>query len=365
MNKQTKIKFFLIYLLLLIGSIGIATALGMMFFRLHIPETNTVVIYIFSVVLSTSFIKKYAYLYGVVAAIASTVAYNVFFTEPYYNISVHNPTYLITFFTMIVISIIIGTLTTRVRVNAERVKEKEFEVVQERYRANLLRAISHDLRTPLARIIGNSEMLMDLVNEDKMHEITEGIHKDANWLHALVENILSLTRLQDGKFELDKKPELVEELVGVSVSLIEKRETGHEICVEIPSKPVWVSVDVHLIRQVLVNLLENAVKHTQVGEEILVKVDVSKNGEDVIFSVIDRGDGLSEQDREKIFQMFYTNSAGDSETQKGIGLGLVICETIVKAHGGAIWGDNRKDTKGAVFTFTLPCREEDYNANAE
>lgn len=351
------------YTLVLISSVGVGTIIGAIFFRLHIPETNIVVVYIFFVVLSTSFIERYAYAYGVVAAISSTCAFNFFFTQPYYDIAVYDPTYLITFLVMIVISIIIGTLTTRVRVNAERVKEKEFEVVQERYRANLLRAISHDLRTPLAGIIGNSEMLMAMIEkQDIKYEIAEGIHKDADWLHSLVENILSLTRLQNGQIHLNKQPELVEELVGAVVSLIENRATGHEIRVEIPPEPIWVLLDAHLIGQVLVNLLDNAVKHTQVGEEILIKVEKSEKREELIFIVADQGEGMTEEDRKKIFQMFYTNCKGDSGTHKGVGLGLVICETIVKAHGGKIWGDNRTDTKGAVFIFTLPWKEKDQYA---
>lgn len=359
MRQQMKWKIFLMYALLLIGSVGTGTIIGGVFSRLQVPETNTVVVYIFFVVLSTSFVEKYAYAYGVVAAVLSTLAYNFFFTEPYYDISVNDPTYLITFMVMIVISIIIGTLTTRVRINAERVKQKEFEVVQERYRANLLRAISHDLRTPLAGIMGNSEMLMGMIEKkDVKFGIAEGIHRDADWLYSLVENILSLTRLQNGQFCLDKQPELAEELVGAAVSKIEMRSARHEIRVEIPSEPIWVSVDAYLVDQVLVNLLDNAVKNTREEDEILVKVEKSEKTGEVIFIVADRGKGLSEGDREKIFQMFYINCKNDSGTDKGVGLGLVICETIVKAHGGRIWGDNRRDGRGAVFTFTIPWKEE-------
>lgn len=344
--------------MLLVCSVGAGTIIGEIFFCIHVPETNTVIVYIFFVVLSTSLVEKHAYQYGLVAAIASTVAYNIFFTEPYFNISVDDPTYFITFLIMIIISIVIASLTTRVRINAERIKQKELEVLQERYRANLLRAISHDLRTPLAGIIGNSEMLMRMIEkEDVKYKIAEGIHKDADWLHSLVENILSLSRLQNAEIYLDKHFELVEEIVGAAVGQIEKRAAGYEICVEIPEEPISILMDVHLIEQVLINLLDNAVKHTPVGEEILIKVEKSEKKGAVIFIVADRGDGLSNEDRKNIFQMFYTNSKGDSSVQKGVGLGLVICETIVKAHGGKIWGDNREDGKGAVFTFTLPWKE--------
>lgn len=243
----------------------------------------------------------------------------------------------------------------RLRVMKERIRTRE-EANQERYRGNLLRAISHDLRTPLAGIMGTSEMIMDMTDKaDTRFGLAEGIYKDADWLHSLVENILSLTRLQDGHLTLNKQPEAVEEVIGAAVLAISKRAPEREIAVQIPDDLLMVPMDARLIGQVLVNLLDNAVKHTQPGEEI--SVTVSKNNDFAVFTVADRGTGIPEQDLPHVFQMFYTTEGKGPDAKRGIGLGLAICESIVTAHGGIIRAQNRTDGKGAEFTFTLPLKE--------
>ncbi|MBO5169222.1 MAG: DUF4118 domain-containing protein [Oscillospiraceae bacterium] len=245
----------------------------------------------------------------------------------------------------------------RLRVMKERIRTRE-EANQERYRGNLLRAISHDLRTPLAGIMGTSEMIMDMTEKnDARFSLAEGIYKDADWLHSLVENILSLTRLQDGRLTLNKQPEAVEEVIGAVVLAISKRAPEREIAVQIPDDLLMVPMDARLIGQVLVNLLDNAVKHTQPGEEI--SVTVSKDNDFAVFTVADRGTGIPEQDLPHVFQMFYTTEGKGPDAKRGIGLGLAICESIVTAHGGTIRARNREDGTGAEFTFTLPLKEGD------
>ena len=243
----------------------------------------------------------------------------------------------------------------RLRVMKERIRTRE-EANQERYRGNLLRAISHDLRTPLAGIMGTSEMIMDMTGkDDPRFSLAKGIYKDADWLHSLVENILSLTRLQDGRLTLNKQPEAVEEVIGAAVLTIGKRAPEREIAVQIPDDLLMVPMDARLIGQVLVNLLDNAIKHTQPGEEI--SVAVSKDNDFAVFTVADRGTGIPEQDLPHVFQMFYTTEGKGPDAKRGIGLGLAICESIVTAHGGSIHAQNRTDGKGAEFTFTLPLKE--------
>lgn len=239
----------------------------------------------------------------------------------------------------------------------EQAKSRE-EAVKERYRGDLLRAISHDLRTPLSVIMGNSEILMGMSKEeDPRYDLAKDIYEDADWLHGLVENILSLTRFQNHQFTLKKEPEAVEEVVGAALVVMEKRKTGHEIDVEIPENLVLVPMDARLITQVLVNLLDNAVKHTKENEEIKVKVSVKEEENQVEFSVIDGGTGISKEALSKIFTMFYTTSNQELFPKKGIGIGLPICKSIIKAHGGKIWAENRSH-KGAEFTFTLPLEDD-------
>ncbi len=238
----------------------------------------------------------------------------------------------------------------------QRIRLKE-EAVQERYRGNLLRAISHDLRTPLSGIMGTSEMLMDMTQkEDSRYGLVKGIHQDAQWLHSLVENILNLTRLQDGKLTLRKQTEAAEEVVGSAVSHILRRFPKREITVSVPDELLLVPMDARLIEQVLINLLDNAVKHTLPGENISVFVTADKINHCAVFSVSDSGKGIAPADLPNLFQTFYTSGHKRADSQQGIGLGLPICDAIVKAHGGSIEVHNHTDGPGAKFVFTLPWR---------
>ncbi|WP_367566409.1 ATP-binding protein [Lacrimispora sp.] len=242
----------------------------------------------------------------------------------------------------------------RFRSAQQRIKLRE-ETEQERYRSNLLHSISHDLRTPLSGILGTTEMLLDMTGEgDQRRPLIEGIGRDAGWLYSLVENILSLTRLQSGKLVVDKQIEAVEEVLAGALGQISRRYPQYDIAVCAPDEPFWVPMDVKLISQVLINLLDNAVKHTQPSGEISISVIEDKMNHQAVFSVRDNGLGIREKDLPHIFQMFYTSPPPHSAVRPGIGLGLSICETIVKAHGGTITAKNCANVSGAEFTFTLP-----------
>lgn len=241
----------------------------------------------------------------------------------------------------------------------QRIKLRD-ETIQERSRGNLLRAISHDLRTPLSGIIGTSEMLMGMTkSDDPRYSLAEGIYKDADWLHSLVENILNLTRLQDGKLVIEKQLEAVEEVVGGSVNRIAQRSPDSEIAVSVPSDLMLVPMDAKLIEQVLINLLDNAVKNSPKANEISVTVSKDEDNRLAVFSVKDMGTGIAESDLPHIFQIFYTARSKTTDSRQGIGLGLSICEAIIKAHGGNIEAHNRTDGPGAEFVFSLPLEVTD------
>ena len=234
----------------------------------------------------------------------------------------------------------------RIRTNAE----------QEKYRSNLLRSISHDLRTPLSGIIGTSEILMDISKDDeKKFNLSKEINESAEWLHSLVENILNLTRIQEGRLTMNKTIESIEDIIGVSVSIIEKRYNNRLIEVQLSEKPLFVEIDAKLINQVLVNLLDNAVKHTKENETIGIKILEDNSNIQVI--VYDEGTGISNDDLPNIFQSFYTTSKESADKEKGVGLGLAICESVIKAHNGTITAKNR-NKKGAEFIITLPIKGE-------
>ena len=231
--------------------------------------------------------------------------------------------------------------------------ELQQENERERYRSNLLRAISHDLRTPLSGIMGTGEMIMGMSEAaDPRYELAREIIEDADWLHSLMENILNLTKLEDNRYYLKKQPEAVEEIIAVTLERFEKRApAGRELVVNIPDELILVPVDAKLIVQVLINLIDNSLKHTTHQQEISLSVE--KQGEYACFTVADRGTGIAQEDLPHIFQMYYTSAGSSADSKKGMGLGLAICDAVVKAHGGTITAANRADG-GAIFTFTLP-----------
>lgn len=239
----------------------------------------------------------------------------------------------------------------RFRSLREQARSRE-QMEQERYRGNLLRAISHDIRTPLSGIMGSCEMLMGMTEQqDPRYTIVHGVYEDADWLHSLVENILNLTRLQDGRLILEKQTEAMEEVIGSAIQLTEKRAPDREISVSMPDTLLMVPMDARLIHQVLMNLLDNAMAHSERGTPIAITV--KEQNKTVSVSVADNGSGIPESNLEKVFQMFYTTRHSCPDTQRGMGLGLAICQSIIEAHGGTIKAENRQGG-GAVFTFTLP-----------
>jgi two-component system, OmpR family, sensor histidine kinase KdpD len=248
----------------------------------------------------------------------------------------------------------VGMAMDRLRALDQQMKSHE-EIVQERYRGDLLRAISHDLRTPLTGIMGTSEMLMDMSeSDDPRHSLAFAIYQDANWLHSLVENILSLTRLQEGKLTITKQLEPFEEVLGGAVEYFTKHYPGHEVEVSVPNEVLMVPMDIRLIRQVLINLLDNAAKHTLEEGEISVLVSKEEKTKKAVIIVRDSGCGISKEDLPNIFETFYTSSTRIADAKHGIGLGLTICDAIIKAHGGTIKARNRIDKNGAEFIVTLP-----------
>ncbi|MGI6169684.1 MAG: sensor histidine kinase [Christensenellales bacterium] len=245
----------------------------------------------------------------------------------------------------------------RFRSVQERIRARE-EIQQERYRSNLLRSISHDLRTPLSGILGATERLTNMTNkEDRQYEIVKGIENDAQWLYSLVENVLSLTRLQDGKLLLNKQLEAAEEILGGAVGYLSRRYPEYDIEAKAPDELLLVPMDAKLINQVLINMIENAVKYTPSPGEISLSVRRDEELNQAVFTIRDTGHGMSPSDLPHIFQIFYTAHSGHTDARLGIGLGLAICESIIKAHGGTIMAQNRMDRSGAEFIFTLPLEE--------
>ena len=232
---------------------------------------------------------------------------------------------------------------------------------KEKMRSNLLRAISHDLRTPLTCISGSSDTILetgDALDKKTRDQLLTDIKEESQWLIRMVENILSVTRIKDGTATVSKAPEAAEEVVAEAISRIRKRFPERKINVKVPEELLLVPMDGTLIEQVLINLLENAVKHSMDDTE--VDIIVRKAGNEAVFEVLDSGEGISEQDMPYVFESYAPERKRSSDSMRGMGVGLSICMSIIKSHNGKMEAANRKEG-GAVFQFTLPIPEDHQN----
>ncbi len=243
--------------------------------------------------------------------------------------------------------------------NEKNAREKEAAAVlaeNERLRANLLRSISHDLRTPLMSITGNAGTLMTnekRYSEETRHRLYSDIYEDSLWLTNLVENLLASTRLEGGAANLRLTGELIEDIFAEAVAHVRPDE-GHTVTVEPISEILMVRADSRLIVQVLVNLIGNALKYTPSGST--VRLSAKRQGDEAVISVADDGPGIPPREKEQVFDMFFVGSNAPSAGRKSLGLGLALCRTIVNTHGGRIWVEDNSP-HGAVFSFTLPIEE--------
>ncbi len=244
--------------------------------------------------------------------------------------------------------------------NSRNTKEKEAAKLQaenEKLRANLLRSISHDLRTPLTSISGNAGMLLsDLEKLDSktIRQMCGDIYDDSAWLTNLVENLLAVTKIEEGRMMLQKQPHLVEEIVTEALQHISRKQTEHTVTVHHENELLLARCDARLIIQVIINLVDNAIKYTPAGSHITITT--KQNEQQTEISVADNGAGIPDSEKEKIFQMFYSGSNPIADCRRSLGLGLSLCKSIITAHGGEITVSDNTPV-GTIFTFTIPSGE--------
>ena len=241
--------------------------------------------------------------------------------------------------------------------NAREKEEAKLLAENEKLRSNLLRSISHDLRTPLTAISGNAGILLsdsESLPPETRNQMYSDIYDDAAWLYNLVENLLAVTRIEEGRMKLNTQPQLVEEMVSEALQHISRKRSEHNIAVHHQDELLLAKCDARLIVQVIINLVDNAIKYTPVGSHI----EIATRGDNgcAVVTVADDGPGISDDEKERIFQMFYTGSNPIADSRRSLGLGLVLCKSIIAAHGGVISvADNQP--KGTIFTFTVPSGE--------
>lgn len=336
----------------------ISTVIAAIFSKL-VPDSlvNISLIYILCLIV----ISRYTtgYIYGIIASIFCVVFVNYCFTYPYFEINFTLTGYPITFLAMLSISTITSTTTSHMIKQSQILAEREKQLMEadkEKMRANLLRAVSHDLRTPLTSITGAlSSYMYDAsgYTDDEKEMLIHNIYDDANWLLTMVENLLSVTRIQNDSTNLKKSLEAVEEVISESVSRLQKRIPDIDICVHIPDELIELPMDAMLIEQVIMNFLENAYMHSASCKPI--ELTVTQNDKEVSFHVRDYGVGIDKDKIESLFDGIPSTQALTADSKKGMGIGLSICKTIILAHHGNISAQNHKN--GAEFIFSLPRKE--------
>ena len=330
-----------------------ATTCSALFLFIGGNRTNVGIVFMLAVMLTARYTD--GYVPGIVASIFGVICVNYVFTYPFMELDFTLDGYPVTFIAMLLISGITSTTTTHLKEQNHILMEAEKETM----RANLLRAVSHDLRTPLTGIIGASSAYLenrDHMTEDEKTVMVSNINEDANWLLNMVENLLSVTRIRDTETQVTKSSEPLEEVASEAVQRFHKRLPDATVHVTVPDEFIMVPMDATLIEQVIINLLENAVYHSHSDEPIDFNITVHDGL--AWFDITDHGTGIPPERLDTLFDGYTPspNSSGDSH--KGMGIGLSICKTIITAHGGTITATNEK--QGARFTFTLPLGEDIY-----
>ena len=329
-------------------------ALNMLLQSLFQTYTMTPMIFVLGVFL-VSF-RTQGYFWGIAASLISVLAVNWAFTYPYWAFDLISPECISSAMVMLIVSTMTGALTTRLK-QQEKVKA---EAEKERMRGNLLRAVSHDLRTPLTSIYGACSVMIenhDTLPADKQLKLLQDVQTDAKWLNRMVENLLSVTRVDTDKVRLTKHSVVLEELIDALLVKFRKHYPNQQVLVEIPEEFVAIPMDPMLIEQVLMNLLENAVFHAKGMEHLWLKVELQQDV--AVFTVADDGCGIPTERMPRLFRGVADREGSMDSGRNNMGIGLSVCSTIVKAHGGEIRATNRPGG-GAEFSFGLKMEENDY-----
>ena len=302
--------------------------------------------------------RTQGYFWGVTTSIISVLLVNYTFTYPYWAFDMTSPECIFPAVVMLIVAIMTGALTTKLKVQEKMKAEMEME----RMRANLLRAVSHDLRTPLTSIYGATSTIIenfDALTLEQRLNLTQGVREDAQWLIRMVENLLSVTRIDNGDVSIRTVPTVLEELIDAVILKFRKHFPDQQVTVRIPEEFIVIPMDAMLIQQVLVNMLENSVSHAVGMTELILVVEKKENK--AVFSVMDNGCGIPAERLKNLFAGFLHTGSEERPTdgtRHNMGIGLSVCSAIVKAHGGEVYAKNRPEG-GAVFSFSLETEDSD------
>lgn len=327
------------------------------YFIQFVFKTDTLVPTVFVLGVFFVSLQTEGYVWGVLASLVGVMLVNFAFTAPYFEIDFITPVNIFAAMVMLVIAIMTSTLTTQVK-QQEKIKA---ESENERMRGNLLRAVSHDLRTPLTSIYGATSLIMDnydSISKEKQIKLLGEIHEDSQWLIRMVENLLSVTRIDDSVAKIAKSPVVLDELLDSVIVKFNKHYPNQKVQLSVPNEFVSIPMDAILIQQVLMNIMENAIMHAEGMTELELSVMIEENK--AIFEVKDNGCGIPEDRLPYIFTGYLDRdiSVPTDGSRNNMGIGLSVCSTIIKAHGGTIYAQNRPEG-GALFGFSLDMEDAD------
>lgn len=338
-------------------------------------ENNSALVFVLAVALIS--LLTSGYFYGIAASIVGALCINIFFMAPYAKFSLSRTGYPVAMLSMVAISCVVCALTTRVKkqaieaVRREKATKELYEMNEklnaekaaiqlqsdrEAIRSNILRAVSHDLRTPLTAISGTASVLLSSPEvSPKNISMLNDIKQDADYLIVMVENLLSVTRIQDGTLPLKKREEMLEEVAGDALLATRRRFPDYQVELELSEDILYLPMDPLLVKQVMVNLLENAIRHS--GDREHIRLRLFRQDDFAVVEVRDRGCGLPPE-------VCYSVQTGQplpqslsGDTTRGMGIGLSVCQSIIKAHNGFFAAGNDPEG-GAVFRFGLPMEEK-------
>ncbi|MCI7791481.1 MAG: DUF4118 domain-containing protein [Lachnospiraceae bacterium] len=338
-----------------VGMIILASVIGFGFWKLGMSESNIIMVYILCVQI-TSVITTHQ-VYSLIASVVSVFVFNFLFTEPRYTLLAYDKDYPVTFITMFVAAFLTGSLSIRVKKQAKQVADAALVAQKEQLRSNLLRSISHDLRTPLTSISGNASNLLsngEKFDVETKKQLYSDIYDDSMWLITLVENLLSITKIEEGRLNIRLQAEMLDEIITEALQHISRKKEEHKISFQTSEDFILVKADARLIMQVIINIVDNAFKYTQKGSEITITTQKMKDK--AVVRIADNGPGIPDDIKPLVFDMFYSGAKNMADSRRSLGLGLALCKSIITAHGGELeLSDNMPH--GAVFTFSLPIEE--------
>ena len=314
-------------------------------------KTMTPMIFVLGVFLVSW--RTQGYVFGIASSLLSVLAVNWAFTYPYWAFDLISPECISSAVVMLIVATMTGALTTRLK-QQEKLKA---EAETERMRGNLLRAVSHDLRTPLTSIYGSSSAILenyDSIPDERKRRLLKDIQTDSQWLNRMVENLLSVTRVDADRVRLSKHSTVLEELIDALLVKFHKHYPNQNVQVTIPEEFISIPMDPVLIEQVLMNLLENAVFHAHGMQNLWLRVEL-KNRK-AVFYVEDDGCGIPPERMNHLFTGLLDSETPADSTRSNMGIGLSVCRTIIKAHGSELKAVNRPDG-GASFSFALEMEE--------